>query len=373
MTSLIFLRRLKCSPGKNSKPKSFFCAAAGLAALLMPGAAFSEIDPAGKTAFDLIYEKDPLAGEGGRPDKQERPGGRPGKQEQPFSLKAGLGYTSGFITSADRAARFFASGSYQLSESLSFSLSQSLNQSFILNPNSGDTGLWVQDTLLSLQRRFELSSEESILTAGLSASLPLSYHSRLNDIYSLGTAYFMWRLKLDPFLKFLPKEIKSVTFSLKPAARHYFSKYTTSPTAGQSDGGAPLPQLLFGIQAAGLSMDITDYFSLSGSYGQWAVSVYDISPAIAARPNYKKRLRHFYILSLAGVFKPGGQWELSLSYSHGERLDQQGRTEAVAFDKWVSVWAFSLSRSFSFDFPKARDAAAAESGAAPVQKDEPRL
>ena len=325
-------------PGRSRrKAASFFCAAC--LASLMPAAAFSRIDPAGKTASDLIYEKEALTG------------------EQPFSLKAGLEYTGGFIISADRAARLSASGSYRLSESLSLSLAQSLNQHYIRNPNSNDTGLWIQDTLLSLQKKFKLPSRENNLTAGLSASLPLSYYSRANDIYSLGTAYLTWSVKLDSFLGFLPKEMKNIAFSLKPAARMYFSKYTTSPTIGQSAGGAPLPLFLFGVQAASLSMDITDYFSLSGSYGQWAVSVQNISPDAAGDPNYKKRLRHFYILSLAGIFKPGKKWELALSYSHGERLDQQGRIEAVAFDKWVSVWAVSLSRAFSFDFRKAPAAA----------------
>ena len=306
---------------------------------LSPSVAFSEIPPFSKAVSDLLYEEDLT----------------PDKTEKPFSLKAGLQYINGFIVSADRIGQFSVAGSYRFLKSWSVSVSQNLNQHYLRNPSSQDTGLWIQDTLLSLQRSF--SGGENSVTAGVSSTLPLSHYSKVNDIYTLGAAYLIWSLKLHSFLKSRPAWLKDITFSLKPVARYYFSEYTTTPTKGQSAGGTPLPEFLFGVQTAGLTVSVTDRLSFSGSLGRWAVSVYNISPSSASRdPDYKKRLKHFYLLSFSTAFSFGKKWDMAFSYSHVDRVDKQGRVEATLFDNRLSSWTLSLSRSFSFDPPKQRPA-----------------
>ena len=195
-----------------------------------------------------------------------------------------------------------------------------------------------------------LLREDSLMTAGLSSTLPFSHYSQVNDIWTVSTAYLVWRLKLDSFVSpYKPEWIKNIAFSIKPIARYYFSEYTTTPTKGQSLGGTPLPQFLVGVQSIGLRASIRDHFSFTGSYGRWVVSTYKIENDDY---NYKKYLRHFYLLSFVGSFKIHKLWDLSFSYSHIDRVDKKGRVETVLLDDRFSTWSVSATYAFSFDFPK---------------------
>ena len=302
---------------------------------------FSEINPIDKTVSELIYEK----GAETTPDKTEKP----------FFSTIRLGHNNGFINSADRINQLSLTGSYRFLKSWSFSFSQSLNQHYFLNPNSEDKGLWIQDTLLFLQRQFKKPSLKSNFTTGVSSTLPLSYYSQVNDIYMISTAYLVWSLKLDSFLNpYKPNWIKNITFSVKPIARYYFTEYTTTPTEKQSSGGTPLPQFLVGIQSLSLTTDITDRFSFTGTYGRWVISTYKFKfdKTEYNKSHYKKHLKHFYFLSLAGSFKIHKQWDLSFSYSHVDRMDKQGRVEFVFLDDRLSIWSLSATYAFSFNLPK---------------------
>lgn len=295
--------------------------------------AFSEINPVDKIVSELFYEKDsPITDE---------------KTEKPFSSSFGIEHINGFINSADRINQFFLIGSYKFLETWSFSLSQNVNQHYFRNPNSNDKGVWIQDTLFSLKKKFKNPSGKSSFTTGVSSTLPLSYYSQVNDIWTVSTAYFTWRLNLDSFItSYKPDWIKDISFSVKPIARYYFSEYTTTPTEGQSLGGVPLPELLMGIQKMSLTANIRDRFSLTGSYGRWWISTYKIANDDY---DYKRYLQHFYFFSFIGSVKIQKHWKLSFSYSHIDRMDKQGRFETVFLDDRLSTWSLSVVYSLSFE------------------------
>ena len=323
------------------KKNHFLSLLFAVCSVCFPVSVFSEANPIDRAVSELIYEKDAET--------------TPDKTEKPFSSTVSLGHNNGFINSSDRINQLSLTGQYNFLKFWSFSLSQNLNQHYLLNPLSKDKGIWIQDTLLLLQRQFKKPSLKSSFTTGVSSTLPLSHYSQVNDIYTVSTAYLVWSLKLDSFLKsYKPKWIKNITFSVKPIARYYFTEYTTTPTEGQSSGGTPLPQFLAGIQSLSLKTNITDRLSLTGTYGQWVVSTYtfEFDKKKYSNTNYKKYLRHYYLFSLVGNFKIHKQWNLSFSYSHVDRMDKEGRVEFVFLDDRLSIWSLSVTYAFSFNLPK---------------------
>lgn len=339
----------------------FLCALFTLFFVFVSLSAFSEVNPADKALSEFLYEKDPaLAGK---------------ESKKPFLSTISLGHINGFINSADRINRLSLTGSYRFLEVWSLSVSQIINQHYFLNPNSKDKGIWIQDATLSFQRQFKNHLRKDSFTAGLSSTLPFSHYSQVNDIQTVSTAYLIWSLKLDSFLKsYKPEWIKNISFSVKPIARYYFSEYTTTPTKRQSLGGTPLPQFLIGIQNMGLKAHVTDRVSLSGNYGRWIVSTYTIgkpknyngknnyneksrnydgkSKNYDGKNNYKKYLGHFYLLSFALNFKIHKQWDLSFSYSHIAQMNKQGQVRVFLLDDRLSTWSIAAAYSLSFDFPK---------------------
>lgn len=310
------------------------CLTFPLSLIFVSLSAFSKVNPINKALSEFLYEKDPKI-----TNKEA---------EKPFLSTVSLGHINGFINSADRINQFSLTGSYRFLEVWSFSISQIINQHYFLNPNSKDKGIWIQDTTLSFQRQFKNPLRKDSFTTGLSSTLPFSHYSQVNDIWTVSTAYLIWSLKLDSFLKsYKPEWVKNISFSIKPIARYYFSKYTTTPTKKQSSGGTPLPQFLIGIQSISLKANITDRFSLNGSYGRWVVSTYTIGHG---KYNYKKYLRHFYLFSFVLGFKVHKQWDLSFSYSHIDRIDKQGRSQVFLLDDRFSTWSIATTYSFSFDF-----------------------
>ncbi len=272
------------------------------------------------------------------------------KKKQQFGLSIGFQQVNGFIVSADHISEFFLKGLYNLNEEWSFSVLQSLNRNYFLNPNSEDQGLWIQDPVFITQRSFLKLPLNSLLKIGLSTTAPLSYKSQINDILTVSSVYFSWSLKLDPLLKWQSKWAKNFVIFFQPVARYYSSFYKTSRTLGQSLGGTPLPEFLTGIQKIGFSFDITDYFYLTGSYGRWVIFPYKTKYGRDSSSNYDSYYqRHYYSFFLeTGLnIKPG--WDFALSYSLTDRLDRQGRIETVLFDDRLSLWAVSVSYSFAFD------------------------
>ena len=312
------------------KKSSLLCLLSGLYLVFASLSAFSEEDPVNRALSELIYEKDSkLAGE---------------DSENPFRSTVAFSHINGFIESSDRINRLSLTGSYGFKKTW-FSLAQVINHHYFRN-NSNDKGVWIQDAILSVQKEFKnFLGNDSSVTAGVSSTLPFSHYSQVNDIWTVSTAYLVWSLKLDSFFNvYKPEWIKNITFYIKPIARYYFSEYTTTPTEGQSLGGAPLPQFLAGIQNLGLRVNITDRFSLAGSYGRWVASTYKIA-------NDDYNLRHFYLFLIVGSLKIHKQWNLSFSYSHIDRVDKPGRTEFVVLDNRLSSWSVTASYSFSFNLP----------------------
>ena len=224
---------------------------------------FAETNYLDEASSNLIYEKAPT---------EDSPTQR--KEEKRFRFDTGFQQINGFIVSSDHISQLFFAGTYQFEKSWSVSLTQKLNRHYFLNPNSEDQGLWIQDTILSIDTQFTGLPYDSRLKTGLSSTLPLSYDSQVTDLLTVSTVYFNWSLKLDSLLNFQSKWIKNPVFFIKPVTRYYFSRYTTSRTMGQSLGGTPLPEFLLGIQSLGLSLNITDHFSLTGTYGRWLVFPY---------------------------------------------------------------------------------------------------
>ena len=246
--------------------------------------------------------------------------------------------------------RFFFSGAYRFADSWSVFFFQAINRNYFLNPNSDDIGLWIQDTVLLVNKQFTNLPYESRLKVSFSSTLPLSYHSQVNDVLTVSTAYLDWSLKIDPLVGLNSKWIKDIVLFVKPVARYYVSAYTTSRTLGQSLGGTPLPELLIGLKNVGFGFSITDYFSIRGSYGRWFIFPYKTNYKRDKHSSYDDEYqRHYYMFSLVGNVKISKQWAASLSYTHADRLDRQGRLETVFFDNRLSTWALSLSYSFSFN------------------------
>ena len=155
---------------------------------------------------------------------------------------------------------------------------------------------------------------------------------------------------MDPFVNLKSEWIKDIVFFVKPISRYYVFVYTTGRKAGNSLGGIPLPEFLFGLQDAGLSFTVMDHFSLSGSYGRWMIFPYKTSyKRDKSSPYSAYYQRHYYLFSFMGSVTIKKRWKASLSYSLLDRLDRQGRIETVLFDDCLSTWAFSVSYSFSFD------------------------
>ncbi len=271
------------------------------------------------------------------------------KEKKPFQSTVGLQLINGFNIRSDHIRQFFLNSAYSPSGAWSFSLSQAFNHHYFLNPNSNDRGLWIQDMSLFAHRQFKDLPYKSRLKASLSSTLPFSDYSQTARVWTVSTLSLSWSLAQTALFGFPLKGIKNITFFIKPIARYYVSEYTTSPTAGQSRGGEPLPQFLFGLQSAGLRVNITDYFSFSGSHGQWLAYPYKTAYKRDRHSPYKRSYpKHYYLFSLAGNVTLKKQWDLSLSYTHLDRLNRQGRREAVLFDDQLSVWAVSLSYLFAF-------------------------
>ena len=288
-----------------------------------------------KASAELIYERKPT-------NK---------KVKQRFTSTTGFQQINGFIVSTDHISQLFFTGAYRFKENWSVSITQTLNRHYFLNPNSNDKGLWIQDTVLSLNRKFTDLPYKSRLNIGLSSTLPLSHYSQINDILTVSTVYFNYSLNLKPLLNLQSKWVKNLIFFIKPVGRYYMSFYTTTRTEKQSLGGTPLPEFLFGIQELGLSLNITDYFSLTGSFGRWIIFPYKITSY--ERDKYSPYdgyyQRHYYLFSLSGSWNIKKKWNVSLSYSHIDRLDRQGRLEMVLFDDYISTWALSVAYSFAFN------------------------
>lgn len=290
-----------------------------------------------KASLELTHERNPNTEEAKAEKKR-------------FSATAGFQQVNGFIVSADHVSQFLLNGSYRFKEKWSASITQALNRHYFLNPNSNDKGLWLQDTVLSLNRRFTDLPYKSRLNAGFSSTLPLSYYSQINDILTVSSVQLNWSLKLDPLLNLQSHWIKNLVVFVNPIGRYYFSLYTTSRTFKQSLGGTPLPEFLLGIQGVGVSLGITDHFSLAGSYGRWVIFPYKTGYGRDKSSQYDSHYqRHYYLLSLSGSWIINKKWKASLSYSHVDRLDRQGRLEMVLFDDYISTWAMSVSYSFSFN------------------------
>ncbi len=312
------------------KSSSLLCLLFGLYLVFASLSAFSEEDPVNRALSELIYEKDSKLAEK--------------DVEKSFRSTIAFSHINGFIESSDNINRLSLTGSYEFLKTW-FSLTQSINHHYLRN-NNNDKGVWIQDTILSAQKEFKnFLVNDSFVTTGISSTLPFSHYSQVNDIWTVSTAYLVWSLKLDSFFNpYKPEWIKNITVSIKPIIRYYFSEYTTTPTEGQSLGGTPLPQFLAGIQNLGLRVNITDRFSLAGSYGRWVVSTYKLA-------NDDYNLRHFYLFLIVGSLKIHKQWDLSLSYSHIDRIDKPGRTEFVFLDNRLSSWSATVSYSFSFNLP----------------------
>ena len=182
-----------------------------------------------KASLELTHERSP--------NKEEAK-----EVKKRFSSTAGVQQISGFIASSDHISQVFFNGAYQFKEKWSASITQALTRHYFLNPNSNDKGVWIQDTVLSLNRKFTDLPYKSQLTAGFSSTVPLSYYSQINDILTVSSVYLNWSLKLDSFFNLQSYWIKNLVFFINPIGRYYFSLYTTSRTFEQSVGGTPLPE-----------------------------------------------------------------------------------------------------------------------------------
>ncbi len=267
------------------------------------------------------------------------------EEKKRFSSTFGLQHTGGFFPNVKHISQAYFNGIYRFAESWSLSFSQAVDFHYLLNPNSDDKGIWLRDTVFLANKYFTNLPYKSRLKASVSSTLPLSHASQIRDTITVSTFYLDWRIKVDPLLGLQPHWLKDIVFFVKPITRYYFSEYAATR------GGMLLPEFLFGIQEMGLNFNIRDYFSLSGSYGIWFISPYKTQFKRDEHSPFREHsYRYYYWLSLDGSVKINKQWKAGLSYSIIDKLNPYGYIgRTFLFDYKVSVWAFSLSYTFSFD------------------------
>ena len=300
-------------------------------------------------SLNLIYEKPEEEAESS-PDK---------KKAETYNVSGGFRQIFGFIESADRISQIFVSGSARFQESYSASFSQSLNFHYY-NREPNRTGLLgehfrFQDSLLYLTRTDKLPYGNSLKT-GLSFSLPISDISWRNGELTEATASLNWSFQFDSLLKrageggIKPAWLKNITIFASGLGRYYLSRWNTTPTKRQSFGGRPLPEFLFGVRQTGLSFNVTDYVSFSGTAGGWLIYPHKTYRRDRHSPyrgrGYYPRLMYMFSFSSAFQLKP---WTAAFSYFHIDRMDKQGRRQILLFDDRRSTWSLSVSYAFSFD------------------------
>ena len=270
-----------------------------------------------------------------------------------FSLQ--VQQVTGFIESTDFITNLFARFNYPLKEDLSFSVTQTLNRNYYIKIDSIDkTGLWIQDTVLSLNKIKKFSNSQ--FSFQLSSSLPVSYYSRLNKVFTVSS--FSMNVSLNLFSFFEIKKIfgiEELNLSIQPALNYYFSNPTTpikkrtreGENIVQTSGGNLLPQSLFGIRNMGLVLKLSDKLSFRSSVGRWAIQPYKLKRKTKSLYD-KVYYRHYYSFILSAkyqVFKP---LTLQLAYSHVDRLDKGGQIQNYTlFDDQVSSWLVSASYNFN--------------------------
>jgi len=269
------------------------------------------------------------------------------KEKKKINIITSLQQISGFIVSADHISQFYMKGTYYFKDTWSTSIKQSVNRHYFLNPNSNDKGLWIKDTILSINKNF--SFYKNSLSVGLSSTLPISHYSKVNSHLTTSSIYAYWSYPLLPLLNIKSKWLTGVSVFINPITSYYLSRYTTTPTNNQSLGGRPLPQFLIGIESMGLIFKMTDYFSLIGSYGRWLIMPYK-TQYIKDNYQYEEHFyKHYYLFYVGGKVNINKNWNMSLSYSHVNRLDKRGRKEILLFDDRLSNWSISANYSISFN------------------------
>ena len=296
-----------------------------------------------KASSEFVYEK--------KEEKESR------SKKASWTIRANQ--ITGFIESTDYITNLSASFNYPIQESLSFSASQTLNRNYYIKTDEIDsTGLWIQDTVLSLSKTAKWI-EGSQFAFGLSSSLPISYYSRLNKVSTVTSLSMSASMKMLPLFKIESPVIKELNLFVQPAFRYYFSDPVT-PTVRknkkgelipQSSGGRLLPQMLFGVQSMGMTLKVSDKWSFSSSVGRWAIVPYKLKHQNKFSPyKGKKYYRHYYSISLSTSYQVFKALSLQLAYSHTDRLDKGGQIQHyVLFDDQISSWLVSAVYSFSKD------------------------
>ena len=278
-------------------------------------------------------------------------------QPQKVSLTLKAQQITGFIESSDFITNLSASFVYPIQDSLSFSATQALNRNYYIKTDEIDnTGLWIQDTRLSLNKSFQWI-KGSEFAFGLSSSLPISYYSRLNKLYTVSSLSMSGSIKLLSLfgIEKLPA-IKEINLFIQPSFNYYFSEAVT-PTVKknkqgelikQSSGGNLLPQMLFGVKNMGIALKVSDKLSFSSSIGRWAIVPYELPLKNKISLYDDKYYRHYYSLSLSAKYQLFKALGFQIAYSHVDRLDKGGQIQNyVLFDDQVSSWLISAVYSFS--------------------------
>ena len=262
---------------------------------------------------------------------------------------------TGFIESTDSITQLSASLTYPIKNKLSFLITQVLNRNYYIKTDEIDnTGLWIQDTILSLNKQAQWFKDSQFFF-DLSSSLPISYYSRLNKVVTKTRLSMNASLNMLPLLKIKSSAIQKLNFFIQPAFWYYLSAPVTpiektnkkGERVIQSLGGSPLPQILYGLQNIGVSLKVSDQLSFSSSVGRWNIIPYKVKSKNEFSLYDKKYHKPYYSLSLSAKYQIFKSLDLQLSYSHVDRLDKGGQIQnPVLFDDQVSTWIVSASYSF---------------------------
>ena len=267
--------------------------------------------------------------------------------KDPLRLNIGWRYFNGFIENYNRIHQLSFNGSYQFKKSWFLSFNQSLNhQRFKFE---GKSPFRLSNTSFSLQKSLSNLTLNSQARIGLSSSIPTSAileKERLEGTLNTTSLNVTWITQLLPLFNLETSRIKNLYLLIQPVGSYYFSRWKTTPTGQNSQGGSPLPQMSFGFQRISLSLTPTDSLNFSGAFGFWLLYYYKSKYQRDKHSFYKRSYpNNIYFFSLSASWNVTKQLGLSLSYSLRNRADKQGRYELLLFDDRFSSWVFSVDYS----------------------------
>lgn len=226
---------------------------------------------------------------------------------------------------------------------LGLNLSQSLNKMFKLTLSQDFAKNMVVDSSkdeweaadtrfgLKIYPKSLIDDVSWVLT--LSATLPSSKESRQSEIYSkpeikLGATY---------------QPLTWLKIRGNALARYYIEKYTSAPTHA-GEGGGPLPDHRLGV-GQGTDLELSG-FTLGYDFNYTETNYHKLKQAAENNAHLNDKPDQGYNVNIHLSRELWTDASLSLNFSQGTVLAQEGWEDYVLFDKEQSTWGVGFSQGF---------------------------